>query len=148
MKYNDKKNPYSYRGFGYDTQTNILVEFLKSRVPGMNVVNFFIAGRNRKGTVSRNDIEYIFGLSSWDELEEVKKIQKFIKKHNYAVCTTSAWDEMYVLPGGEKLDISNDDMSEIQPGAKKTELKKAFGKMSSGKKNSRPVLNKFVGMIA
>ena len=148
MKYNDKKNPYSYRGFGYDTQTNILVEFLKSRVPGMNVVNFFIAGRNRKGTVSRNDIEYIFGMNSWDELEEVKKIQKFIRKHNYAVCTTSAWDEMYVLPGGEKLDISNDDMSEVQPGAKKTELKKAFGKMSSGKKNSRPVLNKFVGMIA
>jgi len=148
MKYNDKKNPYSYRGFGYDTQTNILVEFLKSRVPGMNVVNFFIAGRNRKGTVSRNDIEYIFGLSSWDELEEVKKIQKFIKKHNYAVCTTSAWDEMYVLPGGEKLDISSDDMSEVQPGAKKTELKRAFGKMSSGKRNSRPVLNKFVGMIA
>ena len=24
-----------------------------------------------------------------------------------------AWDEMYVLPGGEKLDISNDDMSEV-----------------------------------
>ena len=47
---------------------------------------------------------------------------------------------MYVLPGGEKLDISNDDMSEIQPGAKKTELKKAFGKMSSGKRNSRPAL--------
>ena len=148
MKYNDKKNPYSYRGFGYDTQTNVLVEFLKSRVPGMNVVNFFIAGRNRKGTVSKNDIEYIFGLSSWDEYEEVKKIQKFIRKHNYAICKTSAWDEMYVLPGGEKLDISNDDMSEVQPGAKKTELKKAFGKMSSGKKNSRPVLNKFVGMIA
>ena len=148
MKYNDKKNPYSYRGFGYDTQTNVLVEFLKSRVPGMNVVNFFIAGRNRKGTVSKNDIEYIFGLSSWDEHEEIKKIQKFIRKHNYAICKTSAWDEMYVLPGGEKLDISNDDMSEVQPGAKKTELKKAFGKMSSGKKNSRPVLNKFVGMIA
>lgn len=148
MKYNDKKNPYSYRGFGYDAQTNVLVEFLKSRVPGMNIVNFFIAGRNRKGTVSKNDIEYIFGLSAWDELEEVKKIQKFIKKHNYAVCTTSAWDEMYVLPGGEKLDISSDDMSEVQPGAKKTELKRAFGKMSSGKRNSRPVLNKFVGMIA
>ena len=54
----------------------------------MNVVNFFIAGRNRKGTVSKNDIEYIFGLSSWDEYEEVKKIQKFIKKHNYMICTT------------------------------------------------------------
>ena len=147
-KYEMKLNGERYqRGFSYDSQTNILVEFLKARVPGMNVVNFFIAGRNRKGTVSRNEIEYIFRLG-WNEYEEIKKIQKFIRKHNYAVCTTSAWDEMYVLPGGQKLDISNDDMSEVQPGAKKTELKKAFGKMSSGKKNSRPVLNKFVGMIA
>ena len=147
-KYEMKLNGERYqRGFSYDSQTNVLVEFLKARVPGMNVVNFFIAGRNRKGTVSRNEIEYIFRLG-WNEYEEIKKIQKFIRKHNYAVCTTSAWDEMYVLPGGQKLDISNDDMSEVQPGAKKTELKKAFGKMSSGKKNSRPVLNKFVEMIA
>ena len=63
------------------------------------------------------------------------------------ITSISAWDEMYVLLGGEKLDISSDDMSEVQPGAKKTELKRAFGKMSSGKRNSRPVLNKFVGMI-
>ena len=147
-KYEMKLNGERYqRGFSYDSQTNVLVEFLKARVPGMNVVNFFIAGRNRKGTVSRNEIEYIFRLG-WNEYEEIKKIQKFIRKHNYAVCTTSAWDEMYVLPGGQKLDVSNDDMSEVKPGAKKTELKKAFGKMSSGKKNSRPVLNKFVGMIA
>ena len=147
-KYEMKLNGERYqRGFSYDSQTNVLVEFLKARVPGMNVVNFFIAGRNRKGTVSRNEIEYIFRLG-WDEYEEIKKIQKFIRKHNYAVCTTSAWDEMYVLPGGQKLDVSNDDMSEVKPGAKKTELKKAFGKMSSGKKNSRPVLNKFVEMIA
>ena len=147
-KYEMKLNGDKYQtGFSYDRQTNILVEFLKSRVPGMNVVNFFIAGRNRKGTVSRNDIEYIFSLG-WNEYEEIKKIQKFIRKHNYAVCTTSAWDEMYVLPGGQKLDVSNNDMSEVKPGAKKTELKRAFGKMSSGKRNSRPVLNKFVGMIA
>ena len=147
-KYEMKLNGERYqRGFSYDSQTNVLVEFLKARVPGMNVVNFFIAGKNRKGTVSRHEIEYIFSLG-WNEYEEIKKIQKFIRKYNYAVCTTSAWDEMYVLPGGQKLDISNDDMSEVQPGAKKTELKKAFGKMSSGKKNSRPVLNKFVEMIA
>jgi hypothetical protein len=56
---------------------------------------------------------------------------------------------LYVLPGGQKLDVSNDDMSEITPGEfKKSDLKKAFGKMSSGRKNSRPLLNKFIGMIA
>ena len=47
------------------------------------------------------------------------------------------------------LDVSDDDMSDITPGtAKKSDLKKAFGKMSSGRKNSRPMLNKFIGMIA
>ena len=32
--------------------------------------------------------------------------------------------------------------------SEKSEAKKAFSKMSSGRKNSRPVLNKFIGMIA
>ena len=115
----------------------------------MTVTNFFIVDGNRKGSVSSRDIEYIFNLNSWDDAEKIKSIQKEIKKNNVAVCTTQAWDEMYVLPGGNKLDISNDDMSEIQPGtAKKADLKKAFGKMSSGRKNSRPLLNKFIGMIA
>ena len=81
--------------------------------------------------------------------DKIKSIQKEILKNNVAVCTTKAWDEMYVLPGGERLDVSNDDVSEITPGtAKKGELKKAFGKMSLGRKNSRPLLNKFIGMIA
>ena len=115
----------------------------------MNVVNFFIAGRNRKGTISKSDIEYIFGISSWHDYQKVKDIQKFIRKHNYAVQKESAWDELYILPGGEKLNITNDDMSEVKAGeATKGELKKAFGKMTSGKKISRPVLSKFVGMIA
>ena len=79
----------------------------------------------------------------------MKNVQKEIKKNNVAVCTNQGWDEMYVLPGGEKLDISDDDMSEIKPGfAKKGDLKKAFSKMTSGRKNSRPLLNKFIGMIA
>ena len=132
----------------YHNQTEILLSFLKARVQGMNIVNFFIAGRNKKGTVSKHDIEHIFGLNSWDDERQIKSIQKEILKNNVAVCTSQGWDEMYVLPGGQKLDVSNDDMSEVQPGAKKSELKKAFSKMSSGRKNSRPVLNKFIGMIA
>ena len=142
-----KTNALSYR-YGSD-QTEILLSFLKERVQGMNIVNFFIAGRNKKGTVSKYEIEHVFGLSSWSDAEQIKKIQKEILKNNVAVCTSQGWDEMYVLPGGEKLDVSNDDMSEVKAGeATKGELKKAFVKMTSGRKNSRPVLNKFIGMIA
>ena len=44
--------------------------------------------------VSRNDIEYIFGLNYWDDADKVKSIQKEIKKNNVAVCTTQGWDEI------------------------------------------------------
>ena len=144
----DSEYSKAYYYSTYHNQTEILLSFLKARVQGMNIVNFFIAGRNKKGTVSKHDIEHIFGLNSWDDERQIKSIQKEILKNNVAVCTSQGWDEMYVLPGGQKLDVSNDDMSEVQPGAKKSELKKAFSKMSSGRKNSRPVLNKFIGMIA
>ena len=114
----------------------------------MNIVNFFIAGRNRKGTLAKQQIESIFGLSSWEDADEIKRLQKEMKKKNVLVCTTQGWDELYILPGGEKLDTENTNLEEILPGATKGQLKKVFGQMTSGRKNNRPVLNKFIGMIA
>ena len=113
----------------------------------MTITNFYIAGRNRKGSIQGSEIQRIFGYG-WEDSHKVKSIQKEIKKNNVAVCKTQAWDELYLLPGGERLDVSNDDLSEIQPGAAKKDLKKAFGKMTSGRKNSRPLLSQFIGMIA
>ena len=138
----------SGKKFEYSNQTPILIEFLKNRVPGMNIVNFFIAGKNRKGNISKSDIEAIFDIS-WNDTEKLKAIQKELRTKNVAVITDQAWTEMYVLPGGEKLDTSTEDLSDIAPGTMgKMQLKKAFGKMSSGRKNQRPLLNKFIGMIA
>ena len=146
----DERDRYGYyRSFRYDNQTKILLEFLKARLPGMTITNFFIAGINRKGTIDKGTVGNIFGLDTWHDIDKIKSIQKEIQKNNVAVCKTQGWDELYVLPGGEKLDVSDNDMSEITPGtAKKGELKKAFTKMSAGRKNSRPLLNKFIRMIA
>ena len=47
--------------FKYSEQTNILISFLKARVPDMTVTNFFIAGRNKKGTIAEVILR-IFGL--------------------------------------------------------------------------------------
>ena len=71
-----------------------------------------------------------------------------MRTKNVAVVTNQAWTEMYVLPGGVKLDTSTEDLSDVQVGAKKGELKRAFGKMTSGRKTQRPLLNKFIGIIA
>jgi len=97
-------------------------------------VNFSILGRN--ALFEEREI-----YQEWDEIHD--------ERIDIADRIKNEFPDLNVLVGGQTgLDISNDDMSEVQPGAKKTELKKAFGKMSSGKRNSRPVLNKFVGMIA
>ncbi len=145
----DGRTDYSRMSFQYDSQTLVLLSFLKARVQDMNVVNFFIAGRNRKGTIAKHDIESIFGLG-WEDQEKVKQLQKEMRTKNVLVCTNQGWDEMYVLPGGARLDTNQDEneLTEIKPGATKGQLKKAFGKMTSGRKNNRPVLNKFIGMIA
>ena len=143
-KKGDYRNNVQFR---YSIQTPVLIEFLKNRVPGMNVVNFFIAGKSKSGTISKSDIEHIFNIG-WSENEKLKKIQKELRTKNVAVVTDQAWTEMYVLPGGVKLDTSTEDLSDVQVGAKKGELKRAFGKMTSGRKNQRPLLNKFIGMIA
>ena len=85
----------------------------------------------------------------WNDTEKLKAIQKELRTKNVAVITDQAWTEMYVLPGGEKLNTSTEDLSDIAPGTMgKMQLKRAFGKMSSGRKNQRPLLNKFIGMIA
>ena len=69
--------------FEYSNQTPVLLEFLKNRVPGMNVVNFFIAGKNRKGNISKSDIEAIFDIS-WNDTEKLKAIQKELRTKNVA----------------------------------------------------------------
>ena len=78
----DSEYSKAYYYSTYHNQTEILLSFLKARVQGMNIVNFFIAGRNKKGTVSKHDIEHIFGLNSWDDEIQIKKIQKDILKNN------------------------------------------------------------------
>ena len=107
----------------------------------------YAADKNRKGTIPKADIEAIFDIN-WNDHEKIKKIQKELRTKNVAVVTNQAWTELYVLPGGVKLDTSTEDLSDVQVGAKKGELKRAFGKMTSGRKNQRPLLNKFIGMIA
>ena len=58
------------------------------------------------------------------------------------------YDEYYVLPGGNALSIETETLDDELIGASKAKLKTAFGKMAKGKILSRPLLNKFVAMVA
>ena len=56
------------------------------------------------------------------------------------------FDSLYVLPGLNKLEM--DTELDVEVGANKGALKRAFGKMTKGKMSSRPVLNNFIKMGA
>ena len=42
----------------------------------MTITNFFIAGRNRKGTIDKNTVGNIFGLDTWHDIDKIKKYSK------------------------------------------------------------------------
>ncbi len=127
------------------SQTMLLLKLLKKRVEGMNIVGFFIAGSTRKGSIPKNIIEQKFGVYKHSDWNKFKAILDTIKKENVAVCKSQGYDEFYVLPGKIEQDSSE---IEVAQGASKAALKRAFSKSANGKLKNRPLLNKFISMVA
>ncbi len=122
-----------------------MLELLKARVPGMNVVGFFIAGSGKSGRVDKRSLYYL--LPGEGTVEIMEKV-KFLNKNKYLAITSLGYDEYYVLPGGNAMEIADDGLSDELIGASKAKLKTAFGKSMKGKISSRPLLNKFIKLVA
>ena len=126
------------------SQTTMLLKLLKKRVPDMNILGFFIAGSGRKGYVKKDIIMDEMDCS-W---EEAGTYAKEIHKNKVLVNSNKeGYDEHYLMPGGEKLDIESGDL-DVEVGASKANLKRAFVKASKGKISSRILLNKFIQKVA
>ena len=121
--------------------TAFYLSLLKQRVPNMNLVGFFIAGSGKNGTVPRRVLEEKFGYDC-----DFKKVRKELKKNNVAVCKSAGYDEYYILPSMD-IDLENKGI-EVEVGASKSALKSAFKKNATSKTVNRPLLNKFIGMVA
>ena len=61
-------------------------------------------------------------------------------------CKSAGYDEYYILPSMD-IDLENKGI-EVEVGASKSALKSAFKKNSTSKTLNRPLLNKFIGMVA
>tara|TARA_Y100000593_G_scaffold79085_1_gene147041 strand:- start:29766 stop:32117 length:2352 start_codon:yes stop_codon:yes gene_type:complete len=127
------------------TTTNKLLEILKNRVDGMNVIGFFIAGSGKSGRVDKRTIQYL--IDEYD-MSKVMELVKFVNKNKYLALTQCGYDEYYVLPGGNALAVENEGLGDELVGASKAKLKTAFGKSMKGKIESRQLLNKFVKLVA
>ena len=128
--------------------TNLLLEMLKNRIDGMNVVGFFLAGSGRAGRVDKNTLAWVLGINSYSD--EMKNMLHKINKEKFIAVTgaITGYDEYYILAGGKALTPENETLSDELVGAGKSKLKTAFAKSQKGKITSRILLNRFVKMVA
>ena len=140
LRHKSYRNYYNYDDYS-QKRTAFFLSLLKQRVPDMNVVGFFIAGSGRNGKVAKRTLQEKFGYDC-----DLQKIRKELKKNNVAVCKSAGYDEYYILPS---MDIDLEDKGiEVEVGASKSALKSAFKKNATSKTLNRPLLNKFIGMVA
>ena len=149
VKTGNKTSSKEFGKFGRDYQTKMLLSLLKKRVPDMNVVNFFVAGSSRKGTVKYNDIRDVVGYDMVQSYNEILNLVKKCNKDNVLIVPKGqGFDVCYILPGLGKFDMNTE--LELEDGVtyNKGQLKRAFSKMSNGKTANRPLLNNFIKMVA
>ena len=118
-------------------------------MPDMNIVNFYVAGTGRKGTVNYNSIRDIIGYESVQSYREMMDLVKKCNKDNRLIVPKGqGFDVCYILPGPNKFDMNTE--LELEDGVtyNKGQLKRAFSKMSNGKITNRPLLNNFIKMVA
>jgi len=149
----DKVTNTTVRSADFDNNNQnlaMILALLKKRVPEMNIVNFFVAGNGRSGRVDKYEIRNLIKKKGedWGELTiRTKEAVKKINKENVLIFDNKqGFDQLYLLPGLNSM-ITNESL-DVEVGASKAQLKRAFGKMATGKLSNRPLLNNFVKMVA
>ena len=79
---------------------------------------------------------------------KIMELVKKINKEKFLAVDSIGYDEYYILPGGNSLEVENDGLSDELIGASKAKLKTAFGKSMKSKIESRALLNRFVKLVA
>ena len=144
----DPKTHKSYEIKSLNRMTNTLLKIFKERVRGMNLIGFFIAGSGRSGRIDKRVLSYHTNVPSYSD--EMTAILRKVNKEKFYVIDgdVTGYDELYLLAGGDSLQVENGGLSDDLQGASKAKLKSAFGKSMKSKITSRQLLNKFVKLVA
>ena len=110
---------------------------------GCNVVNFYIVPK-----LSRHDMLDLVPSDSENKMLDMDKLHSSWRKEGHVIGENyGGWSELYLIRGGKNLDVVETNLN-VNTGAKKGEIKRAFAKMNKNKLKNRLVLSKFVDMVA
>jgi len=133
----DRKTGITYSKFeGWSENTNVFVQQLRDRNTGVNVIGF------RIGTAS----ELSSFVSTYGNIYKYGEVQKQWKKEKSAIIPDpKSFTALYAISSNALTATSE---FEVESGAKKGEITKAFKKMLSSKSTNKKLLNSFVQYVA
>jgi hypothetical protein len=132
----DRKTGITYEQFDYHNVTNIFIQQVRDRNPGVNVIGFRILG----GSQLQN---FVGRYASYESYSDIQKQWK--KEKSAIIKNPKAFTALYA--------ISNNSLNEtaefnVESGAKKGDITKAFKKMLGGKSANKKLLSSFVEYVA
>ena len=132
----DRKTGRTYEKFDYDNVTNTFIQQVRDRFPEVNMIGFrILPGNQLSGFVGK-----------YASFENYSAVQKQWKKEKSAIIPNPiAFTALYA--------ISNNALNEttefnVESGAKKGEISRAFKKMLGSKATNKKLLNSFVEYVA
>jgi len=132
----DRKTGITYEAFDYDNVTNIFIKQLRDRNPNVNVIGFrILTGNQLQGFVSR-----------YADFDGYSQIQKQWKKEKSAIIKNPiSFTALYA--------ISNNSLNEstefnVNEGASKGQITKAFKKMLGSKSTNKKLLSSFIEYVS
>ncbi len=121
---------------GWSGMTNIFIQQLRDRNPGVNVLGFRIMS---SGGLS-NFVSIYGNISYYDQ------VQKQWKKSKSAVVPfPKSYTALYVISNNA---VESDVDFDVETGAKKGEISRAFKKMLGSKSANKKLLNSFIEYVA
>ena len=133
------KKQYKLVGRDSASQTEAHLKILKDRT-GCNVVGFYLARSTKSGSISVNDLRWLFPNQNLDT------VRSEIRKNKVAIADSFGYDDYYVIPSGNM--ALEDEELEVNSEMTKGRMAKAFAKHMRNKTLNRVLLNKFVEKIA
>jgi hypothetical protein len=133
----DRQTGRVYQPFaGWDSNTNTFIQQLRDRNPGVNVLGFRILS----GSALSNFV------SSYADIAHYGDVQKQWKKDKSAIIPfPKSFTALYAISNSSLEESSNFD---VESGANKGEITKAFKKMLNSKTTNKKLLSSFIGHVS
>ena len=132
----DRTTGRTYEGFEYDNITNIFIQQLRDRNPAVNVIGFRILdGSSLSSFVGR--------YASYEGYSEVQKQWK--KEKSAIIRNPKAFSALYAINGKS---LNKETEFNVESGAQKGEISKAFKRMLGNKSTNKKLLSSFIGYVS